>query len=114
MGCGFTLQIELLGSIPPDFVLRVVTLNGESISVHCRQGAVVYDGGTTTGASFVCGANQVAILNFSPEELTITVESQGVNASQEFHPDYNEFRPNGPDCEPVCRSAKVEFRVPSP
>ncbi len=114
MGCGFTLQIELLGSVPSEFVLRVTSANRDTVSVHCRVGAVVYDGETTTGVSSVCGANQVAFLNFSPEELTVSIESQGVNTSQEYHPDYSVFRPNGPGCDPECHSAILEFRVPDP
>jgi len=111
MGCGFTLQIELVGSVPSEFILSAAASNGEIVSVHCRDGAVVYDAETTANRSLTCGGNQVAFLDFSPVDVTISVESSLGKVSKDFHPDYKTFRPNGPNCEPECRSARIEFLV---
>jgi hypothetical protein len=32
--------------------------------------------------------------------------------SQDFEPLYSEHQPNGPGCEPTCRSARIEVRIP--
>lgn len=110
MGCGFTLQIDLLGNVPFDFILIATGSTGETASVHCRNGMVVYDANTTTSKSPMCGTNRVAFLDFAPQDVTVSIESNSLHATQSFRPDYKVFRPNGPNCEPECRSARIEFR----
>ncbi|MCJ7435221.1 MAG: hypothetical protein MUO77_17205 [Anaerolineales bacterium] len=108
-GCGFSLQVELVGEMPSDFVLTAAASTGETVSVHCLNGMTLYDVQTMTGKSPTCSQTGVSFLNFAPEQVMITVRWGDLEVSQSFQPAYQVFFPNGPTCEPECRSARVDF-----
>ncbi len=111
VGCGFSLQVELAGSLPPDFILSAAGSTGESASVHCVNGTLVYDA-ATFGSSGMCSQSRVTFLGFAPEQATLTVQWDGGQVSQSFQPDYETFRPNGPLCEPECQTTTIIFVIP--
>lgn len=43
------------------------------------------------------------------EQVTVTAEVDGDVQSREFEPVYEQFRPNGPGCDPICPVAEIEF-----
>jgi hypothetical protein len=109
IGCGATLQIGLKGGAPADFVLRAVDSSGAELSVHCLNGRVAQDIDTTSGHSALCGSDGVTFLDFSPTEVTVSVDWVGGKRSERYRPEYRTFRPNGPGCEPECPSARIQF-----
>jgi len=109
VGCGPTLQIEFSGTAPADFVLTVTYSSGEKASVHCINGTTLYDNQAVSVKSAVCVQNGVSFLNFTPQPATITIQWTGGEISQSLQPDYKTFRPNGPQCEPECRTAQIVF-----
>jgi hypothetical protein len=47
-------------------------------------------------------------LEHFPSELTVEITRQGAPlVAQTLRPQYRTVRPNGPDCEPVCRQASL-------
>jgi hypothetical protein len=58
-----------------------------------------------------CNGTSV-LLDYTPEEVTLTVHWNGQSKTQTVSPSYYSFRPNGPDCPPECRSAFVEITLP--
>ena len=50
--------------------------------------------------------------NFTPSEVTVTLISGNLRASQTFHPTYKAYQVNGPGCGPDCRAATVVFTTP--
>ncbi len=112
VGCGFTLRIELNGTVPPDFVLSVSDSTGEMASIHCLNGTTVYDAQSKTGNPAICEQSGVSFLDFAPQQAIITLRWEGGDATQSFRPEYKTFRPNGSQCEPECRTATVIFLMP--
>ncbi len=48
----------------------------------------------------------------TPSSLSMELRQDGVVLFQKnIQPKYEEYRPNGPDCEPVCRQAQLEFLI---
>lgn len=49
--------------------------------------------------------------DFTPEEVTLTYEAEDTTIVRSFELEYEEYRPNGRYCSPVCRIAEVRFVV---
>lgn len=48
---------------------------------------------------------------FLPEEVTVTVFLPEGEERRTFTPEYRDERPNGPDCPPVCRQARIRWEL---
>ncbi|HEX2165519.1 MAG TPA: hypothetical protein VHM02_16375, partial [Thermoanaerobaculia bacterium] len=48
---------------------------------------------------------------FLPEEVTMTVFLLAGEEQRTFTPEYRDERPNGPDCPPVCRQARIRWKL---
>lgn len=49
--------------------------------------------------------------DFTPEEVTATALLPGREEERTFTPEYRDERPNGPDCPPVCRQARIRWKL---
>jgi hypothetical protein len=93
---GLTVRVE--GTLPTVYMVTVSSPNEEARSrvcwtpAHCVGGAVHFAG-------------------YSPAEVSITVEWEDGTATATAEPTYQVFRPNGPDCEPVCRTATITVQL---
>jgi hypothetical protein len=114
IGCGNTLSIDLAGSVPQEYFMEVVTPAGEKMDVHCKGETGVYaDDHFDHPGYLMCRANGVDLINFSPEQVTITLRwGADQQSTQTFTPVYWSERPNGPECDPECRIGQVTFQVP--
>ena len=112
IGCGFTLRIEIRGNMPSDFVLTASDSTGESANVHCMNGTTINDSQAAPGKTAICEQSGVSFLDFAPQQGTITLKWEGGEVAQSFQANYKTFRPNGPQCEPECRTATVIFLMP--
>ena len=57
-----------------------------------------------------CG--DVRFVDYTPESVTIRVTTSAGTREQTAQPKYSVYRPNGPNCEPTCRSAAVTVALP--
>jgi len=58
-----------------------------------------------------CGT-EAQFADFMPEAVTIRVITSAGTREQTAHPAYTVSRPNGPNCEPTCRQARVTVALP--
>ena len=117
IGCAGGLSVMLLSEEPlADGAWEVAVTQQDGTSASC---AFTVQGGAIT-ASQDCAALEVleedegVRLQFLEVDgdVNVTVTQDGAEqASEDFAPEYEEFRPNGPDCPPVCRSASVEVAL---
>lgn len=88
---------------------RIVTRANDSIDqiiVFCNQWVAylteaAYDG-TIDCHQIPDGFTIDYPTQFLPETVTMTVSWDTSTKSFEFHPEYEAYRPNGPECEPEC------------
>jgi hypothetical protein len=88
----------------------------------CYQGLIVEVNGPpaayriearVAGAQAVFGANCVGgrcnahFIDFMPREVTVAIVTESDTIYHDVRPRYEQFYPNGPDCEPMCRIATV-------
>jgi hypothetical protein len=57
-------------------------------------------------------ADRVFFADFTPDYVRIRVITGTDTVTQAAQPTYEELRPNGPDCPPTCRVARVRVAVP--
>jgi hypothetical protein len=111
--CGTTLTVALSGAVPDDFVLDAETPDGKVKSVKCVGGKGEYSPDHFQDMSYLeCSPERVDFVNFSPNEVTITISWDNNEVSQFFTPDYRVFYPNGSDCPPECLVGRITFTVP--
>lgn len=55
------------------------------------------------------GVCQLVLADLTPTQLTVRVTGAAATAEESFSPTYEEQRPNGPDCPPVCLVARVDM-----
>jgi len=56
-----------------------------------------------------CGG--VLVSGFTPDEIRIVVTSEAGSVETVVAPEYEESRPNGGDCPPVCRRAEIRVDI---
>lgn len=101
VACIDLLQVRVLGALPDTFAIDV-EVPGEGTATLACPGAC-FDG---TGGKYF-------FLESTPGTVVVTVRGAdgGSIASQEFTPRYEDFRPNGPGCLPVCRNGIVALTI---
>lgn len=83
-----------------------VEIDGFSEEVRIELAA---DGETRTLTCQPPGPCSHFVPDFMPEQVTMTAVLAGREEERAFTPEYRDERPNGPDCPPVCRQAKVRW-----
>lgn len=58
-----------------------------------------------------CGG-RIFFADFTPDVVRIRVVTAAGTTEQIYSPQYSESRPNGPDCEPLCRTARIMLPLP--
>ena len=113
IACGSSLEIALVGDhVPTVFSMQISSPSGELINVHCADGNARFDPAEAARWSPACPSGGVSLTDFAPQQLSVTVDWSDGQARQEFQPSYVASQPNGPACEPTCRSARIEVRIP--
>jgi len=94
IGCsdGLTVVVENAPAAP--YTVEVGLPDGTSRTAPCEAGC---DGGL-----FFEGV--------TADEVTVRITGSAGTSSQSVRPTYTDSRPNGPDCPPVCRQARVQVR----
>lgn len=93
IGCSDGLNVELDGFT--EEVELELAAGGETRTVTCQPP----------------GPCHHFVPDFTPEEVTATVFLPDREEERTFTPEYREERPNGPDCPPVCRQARIRWRL---
>lgn len=105
LGCQDRLTIGLTGARPETFSIDIgYNLSGERVQVtrRCENGRWATNDQPCTEIQ----------LEAAPEAVTITARWGESRITQDYKPDYEPFRPNGPDCEPVCQLSTITFTFP--
>jgi hypothetical protein len=92
--------------------------------IGCNPGLAVEINGTISGRTtievaatgetprtFECNAGQPCrgfLENFMPSQATVTIRLSDRTVQRTVTPEYRDVRPNGPNCDPVCRQATVQ------
>ena len=105
-GCFDYLSVAIQGEVPRDYYMIIDTPKNETITVHCVDGKDVV---TTRPHSTHCHPGGFTHMNSSPKWIQITFRWDGREIIQKVRPEYEDFRPNGPDCPPKCRAGRAEF-----
>ena len=90
IGCINGISLTLTGTIPSTITVDATGNDGSHSSVTC------------TG-----GCTAVALPDFRPSVATIRISWAGGSKTVIVQPTYEATRPNGPDCPPICYTAKV-------
>jgi hypothetical protein len=113
IGCGPSLDVGLVGEhVPTDFTLTVNSGTGDFVKVRCTEGNAEFEPPEASRWAPSCPAGGVTFQDFAPEELSVTVMWSDGEVSQEFAPVYGQSQPNGPACDPGCRSARIDVYIP--
>ena len=57
-------------------------------------------------------SNSIVFPSFFPQHVHLKVTHGQFSREYDFSPTYTTSRPNGPDCDPVCRSGSVTVTLP--
>jgi hypothetical protein len=114
MGCVDSLVIDLVGQVPDEFTVEVIPGEGGAWEVRCAgdEAHVIRPGDGSLGV--VCRPGSVVFFEVAPEEVAIRVTWEGDEVWQSSRPAYESVRPNGPDCPPECRVARVTVEMTPP
>lgn len=105
LGCQDSLTIGLTGARPKSFAIDIgYDMDGEYVQVTRRC-----ENGRWAANDQPCTEIQ---LETAPNVVTITAHWSGNSTSQVYEPEYEPFRPNGPNCEPVCQVSTITFAFP--
>lgn len=106
MDCNDTLSVVFEGHVPADFIVDIAyeTADGSiNVSKQCANDQWVMSGESCRST----------LIDMAAEEVTVMLYWEGESLTEIFHPDFTEFRPNGQQCEPVCRMGSISVVVPS-
>ncbi|WP_437567769.1 hypothetical protein [Sorangium sp. So ce542] len=128
IGCvdGFTVRLASEAPWPAGAYRFVISADGETTTCEgklplpgCAAGRAL----TCSGPSLLIGESGCALppsahgfseiqMRSAPRQVTVEVSRDGASlVKADFSPSYVESRPNGPGCEPVCRSASATLNV---
>jgi len=91
IACSDGITVELQGNVPQTYTVTARG-DGETRSRECSP-------------SQPC--NPLMFENFTPERVVIEVTSAAGSVRREVTPEYRRVRPNGPNCPPECRQARI-------
>jgi hypothetical protein len=94
--CEPGLSIDVHGERTSDVNIKIVAADGQTKSFDC-------DAVSTTCQAFFA--------DFTPENVSVTVTKKEGNAIHSYNLTYNNVRPNGSDCPPVCKQAHIDLTL---
>lgn len=120
LACEDRLAFVFDRTAPLDYTVTV-TVGGATGTADCTAAAHPGEEGPfrvelSNGVGFVECSTESLILIAAPTQASITITyADGTNTNATAKPAYEEFYPNGEDCEPVCQQTEVEIdmHVPS-
>lgn len=108
LGCG-AQDCTLLGC---NDSLHINVRTASSTAVGTFTGTVTADG---TSQRIACPSSRcddgTFVLSGAPAFVRVEVATSSGVGSLELEPAYEENRPNGPNCSPVCKSGQLEVTV---
>lgn len=108
LGCG-EQECTLIGC-SDSLYIRVRT--ADSMVVGTFTGTITADG---TSQQFACPSarcdGNAFVFSDTPNHVRVEVSTPSASGSVEIDPIYEESRPNGPNCSPVCKSGQLEVTV---
>ncbi|NJK63532.1 MAG: hypothetical protein HC921_13355 [Synechococcaceae cyanobacterium SM2_3_1] len=88
-----------------EYTLLATGSDGDSINVVCG------DASSPPGDRGICSSTGVQLLDFTPEEVSLTlISADGRSVTETFRPDYTTLEPNGPGCG-TCQQATVTLSL---
>jgi hypothetical protein len=99
IGCdsGWIVEIADPSALPQSYTVRVLVGGSVVASAQCS-------------ASQPCG-DRVFLSGVTAEEATLEITGAAVPLRWTVRPEYTLLQPNGPQCPPTCRQARVQVRV---
>lgn len=91
IACSDGITVELQGNVPANYTVTA-RAGSEARSHECSQAQP-------------CGP--IMFENFTPDRVAIEITSAAGTVRREVTPEYRTVRPNGPNCPPECRQARV-------
>ncbi len=98
IGCQSGLTLDLSGDLPADFTIRLSADSDSTRTIECDP-------------AHPCEPT-VFVSDFTPPRVFIEIDGADLGFRQEFVPEYVTSRPNGPDCPPECRQARLDVVLP--
>ena len=89
----------------------IVVLSGAPIQAQVTIVATGSDGSTKTRSCVAVGGSCAVAFDFSPPTVTLQVSYDSQTTTRTIQPAYTIQQPNGPNCEPTCRSATVSVAL---
>ena len=131
IGCGSTapIRLESEGEVLPEGTYTIRIDGDEEVLADCQirmsMDTEECAGAQPCAAESTCSAlyaTDAITFTISPgaDEYTISVSleyqgsdgnTQNTDLEESFSPEYNEFRPNGEGCDPVCLTPKEELKL---
>lgn len=108
MGCVNTLRIEITNAPAMPYWVTV-RADGQEFYLACEEGV------DTSGlqGEMDCENGIFTLFDFAPEAASIEIGWAAGGLTIDAIPEYETFRPNGPDCEPECRNGLVKVELPA-
>jgi hypothetical protein len=99
IGCEHGWSVELTGAaaLPATYTIRVIVDGGVVASRQCSPAEP-------------CG-EQVFLAGVTADEAVLEIVGGPVPLRWTVTPEYSLVQPNGPDCPPTCRQARVQVRL---
>lgn len=93
-GCEAGLSVEVRGDRGGDINVKIVSADGQMRMFDCDsdtpQCTATFD-------------------DYTPENVSVTVTKKESNVIRSYNLKYNNVRPNGDDCPPVCKQAHIDL-----
>lgn len=99
VGCMDVLAVELIGDVPDEFTLTAEAAGEEPQVRECSN-------------QNPCGST-VFFEDFTPNQVTLILQSSAGSTEVTVEPSYSVVRPNGKHCPPKCRQGIAEFTIPA-
>ena len=96
IGCSDGITVVVQNAPAAPYTVEVVVPGGATRSMRCE---------VASG----CGSG-VFVEGVSAAQVTVRIVAAAGTSSHNVQPAYTESRPNGANCPPLCRQARVEVR----
>ncbi len=109
IGCEDSLSITINGNIPDKYMIRLVDSKGAKTEIICSAGQIYSQSSTSYESS--CEEWGIALFNYSPDVLDLTISWDEESFSKRVQPNYEDYYPNGQDCPVGCRTGSVSIKI---
>jgi hypothetical protein len=94
--CDPGLSITVRGARDSDITVKISSADGQGKSFEC-------DAVSATCEAFFA--------DYTPENVSVTITKKEGNSVHSYNLTYNNVRPNGTDCPPVCKQAHIDVNM---